>query len=104
MPEGEWDAFLTSLRTPLPTSFRINGSGQFAAGLRDHLENDFFSKFGSGPLVVRGRRKWPQLLRGNERLLLLVHLQVDGEELAPPRALEWYPDRLAWSVPPVQLC
>ncbi len=56
MPDGEWDAFLTSLRTPLPTSFRINGTGQFAAGLRDHLENDFFSKFGSGPLVVRGRR------------------------------------------------
>ncbi|KAK9821102.1 hypothetical protein WJX81_004428 [Elliptochloris bilobata] len=72
VPQGEWDAFLTLLRTPLPTSFRINGSGKFAAGLRDHLENDFFSQFGSGPLVV------------------------DGEELAPPRALEWYPSRLAW--------
>ena len=53
VPEGEWDAFLASLRTPLPTSFRISGSGKFAATLRDHLENDFFSQFASGPLVVR---------------------------------------------------
>ena len=25
VPEDEWDAFMDSLRTPLPTSFRING-------------------------------------------------------------------------------
>ena len=25
VPEGEWDAFIASLKTPLPTSFRING-------------------------------------------------------------------------------
>jgi len=55
VPDGEWDAFMASLRAPLPTSFRINGGGKFAATLRDHLETDFFSQFGSGPLVVRGR-------------------------------------------------
>lgn len=45
MPEGEWDAFMGKLRTPLPTSFRINGRGKFAADLRNRLEQDFFSQF-----------------------------------------------------------
>ena len=29
VPEGEWDAFIASLKTPLPTSFRINGRCAF---------------------------------------------------------------------------
>ena len=45
VPEGEWDAFITQLRTPLPTTFRINGRGKFAADLRNRLEQDFFSQF-----------------------------------------------------------
>lgn len=44
VPEGEWDAFMSSLRTPLPATFRINGTGRFAAHLRDKLETDFFAK------------------------------------------------------------
>ena len=35
VPEEEWDAFITQLRTPLPTTFRINGRGKFAADLRN---------------------------------------------------------------------
>ncbi len=53
MPEGEWDEFLRVLRQPLPASFRINGSGKFAADLRDRLENDFFAPFKQGPLEAR---------------------------------------------------
>ncbi len=100
VPEGEWDAFLASLRTPLPTSFRISGSGKFAATLRDHLENDFFSQFASGPLVVRDF--FPLVKAVLFKVACKpgtksgIVLQVDGEELAPPRALEWYPNRLAW--------
>lgn len=26
LPESEWEAFMTSLRTPLPTTFRFTGS------------------------------------------------------------------------------
>jgi len=44
VPDAEWDAFLESLRTPLPTSFRINGSGKFAEDIRDQIENKLFSK------------------------------------------------------------
>jgi len=52
VPEGEWDAFMTALATPLPATFRINGSGKFAAQLRDKLENDFFAKLGQAPAEV----------------------------------------------------
>ena len=52
VPEGEWDAFMESLRAPLPTTFRINGRGKFAADLRDRLEQDFFSQF-KEPIEVR---------------------------------------------------
>ena len=45
VPEGEWDAFMEKLRLPLPTTFRINGRGKFAADLRNRLEQDFFSQF-----------------------------------------------------------
>lgn len=52
VPEGEWDAFLACLRTPLPTTFRINGGGKFAAELREKLEHDFFAKIVQGPREV----------------------------------------------------
>ena len=35
VPEGEWEEFMTSLRTALPLTFRINGSGKFATDMRD---------------------------------------------------------------------
>jgi hypothetical protein len=37
VPEGEWGAFMAALRRPLPTTFRINGSGRFAEGLREKV-------------------------------------------------------------------
>ncbi|BDA47721.1 probable RNA cytosine-C(5)-methyltransferase NSUN2 [Coccomyxa sp. Obi] len=71
VPEGEWDAFMETLRKPLPTTFRINGRGRFAADLRDRLQQDFFSQF-------------------NE------NMEVDGEPLEAPKPLSWYPDKLGW--------
>lgn len=52
-PEEEFEDFLEALRKPLPTTFRINGSGKFADDLRAKLEKDFFSKFNAGPIRVR---------------------------------------------------
>lgn len=71
-PEGEWEAFMAALRSPLPTTFRINGSGRFAADLRDRLDRGFLSQFSGEPIIV------------------------SGETLEPPQALSWYPDKLAW--------
>lgn len=42
IPEGEWDAFLTYLRKSLPTTFRINGHGDFAHEIRNQMQKDFF--------------------------------------------------------------
>lgn len=43
---------METLRRPLPTTFRINGSGRYAADLRDKLERDFFSHVVSQPALV----------------------------------------------------
>ena len=43
---------MAHLRKPLPITFRINGSGKFAADLRDRMENDFFSQFADGPVPI----------------------------------------------------
>ncbi len=49
----EWDAFMATLRLPLPTTFRINGSGRNAEELRAQLENDFIRGLGGeGELVM----------------------------------------------------
>ena len=64
VPEGEWDAFMEKLRSPLPTTFRINGRGKFAADLRNRLEQDFFSQF-QDPIEVNSshsREAFPDLL------------------------------------------
>lgn len=73
-PEGEWDAFMASLKSHLPMTFRINGSGRFANDLRRKLEDDFMSRFSKGPL------------------------EIDGEVIEPPKPLPWYPDKLAWQM------
>ena len=52
VPEGEWNTFLKTLRTPLPTTFRINGSGKFAADLRDRLAHNFLKTLGYGAIRV----------------------------------------------------
>lgn len=56
VPPEEWEAFMTCLKSSLPVTFRINGSGKFANDLRDRLESDFFSHFNQGPILVRKRR------------------------------------------------
>ncbi|CAG9465601.1 unnamed protein product [Pedinophyceae sp. YPF-701] len=72
--ETEWEDFMTALRTPLPLTFRINGAGAFADSLREKLKKDFLSDFSDEPL------------------------EVDGEVIAPPRPLKWYPRELAWQL------
>lgn len=72
MPEGEWEAFMTAIRRPLPATFRINGNGRFANDLRVKLEADFLSHFTEGAILI------------------------DGEEVQPPKPLPWYPSNLGW--------
>ncbi|KAL1514434.1 hypothetical protein AB1Y20_003533 [Prymnesium parvum] len=72
VPEEEWQAFLTSLRTPLGTSFRITGRPDDAAtvALRTYMEEVHLSQMGS--------------------------LEVAGERVPPPYPIEWFAGRTAW--------
>ena len=65
---------MATLRTQLPLTFRINGSGKFADALRCKLETDFLAGFGDTPI------------------------EVEGELIKPPVALPWYPAKLAWQM------
>lgn len=42
-PDGQWDAMMESFRTPLPTTFRINGTGKYAYDIRDTLKTKYFA-------------------------------------------------------------
>ena len=79
VPEEEWETFLESLRSPLPMTFRINGSGKFATQMRDQLEGTLFA----------------QLMRETANSETGT---VDEElrSVPPPTPLAWYPERLAW--------
>ncbi|KEH20796.1 tRNA (cytosine(34)-C(5))-methyltransferase-like protein [Medicago truncatula] len=66
----EWDRFIAVLRTPLPASFRINSSSQFADDIRSQLENDFAHS-----------------LRAEV---------AEGGETEAIRPLPWYPGNFAW--------
>ena len=82
VPEGEWDAFMACLRTSLPITFRINGSGKFADALRRRLETDFLAG-----LVREGQQvlTWPEISKGivhsgtvlpqGQRMLMLIRLK-----------------------------
>jgi 16S rRNA C967 or C1407 C5-methylase (RsmB/RsmF family) len=72
VPEAEWETFLDVLRATLPTTFRINGTTKFAQDLLHKLQTDLFSHFDGKPI------------------------EVEGEQVEPPKFLPWYPGKLAW--------
>ncbi|GAQ87913.1 S-adenosyl-L-methionine-dependent methyltransferases superfamily protein [Klebsormidium nitens] len=69
--DDEWDSFMATLKKTLPTTFRINGHGDFAHQIREQMQKDFFD-------------------------FLPEDVEVDGEKFEAPRPLPWYPDNLAW--------
>ncbi|KAI0767266.1 cytosine-5--methyltransferase [Fomes fomentarius] len=70
LTDSEWEAFLESMRDPLPTTFRVAGSRQAARLLNDTIKDVHVPHLGN---VV-----------------------FEGEALSPPKQIPWYPDGLAW--------
>ncbi|XP_019437636.1 PREDICTED: multisite-specific tRNA:(cytosine-C(5))-methyltransferase-like isoform X2 [Lupinus angustifolius] len=66
----QWDSFLNLLRTPLPSSFRINSNTQFSQDIRSQLENDFVHS--------------------------LRFQSVEEDDVDPVIPLPWYPENFAW--------
>jgi len=73
VPEGEWDAFIAALQTPLGVSFRISGrpDDPTALALRDYMEAQHVAQMTE--LTVRGVGALP-----------------------PPYPIPWLPARLSW--------
>ncbi|WFD35601.1 multisite-specific tRNA:(cytosine-C(5))-methyltransferase [Malassezia cuniculi] len=72
VPAEEWDTFIETMRAPLPTTFRITSGKPTARQLLDAMHNIYVP--------------------------YLSNVEFEGERIAPPRPLEWYPEGLAWHV------
>lgn len=46
-PEEEWETMMESFKTPLPATFRINGTGRYAFDIRDMLKTKYFTDIAS---------------------------------------------------------
>lgn len=65
--DEEFEQLMRVLKTDLPSSFRINGVGNFASRIKQRVKNEFATLSGAGL-----------------------------EDVKPPKAVEWYPDSGAW--------
>lgn len=70
IPESEWDLFLESMRTDLPTTFRVTKNSYVGPSVLQRL-NDLISKL---PVMHNDK----------------------GEVIPPPRPIPWYPEGLAF--------
>lgn len=80
-PPDEFEQMMKSLKTDLPASFRVTGFRSQAFAVRDLIEGTYFSALASA--VPKKEEE-----------------DGDGEpiKIDPPKALSWYPDRLAWQL------
>jgi multisite-specific tRNA:(cytosine-C5)-methyltransferase len=72
IPQQEWSSFMSHLRTPLPTSFRITSGKATTPVLLDQLNNYY--------------------------LPYLSNVVYEGETVPPPQSLPWYPEKLGWQI------
>ncbi|XP_033226206.1 tRNA (cytosine(34)-C(5))-methyltransferase [Belonocnema kinseyi] len=79
VPEGEWDAFINTMRENLPVAFRITGSKAEAKALLEIIKGDFFDEI----LNLK-------LEDGQE--------EVEKVEKMKPHCLPFYPEGLAWQL------
>ncbi|KAJ2507423.1 tRNA (cytosine-5-)-methyltransferase ncl1, partial [Coemansia sp. RSA 2052] len=77
--EEEFPELMESMRSVLPTNFRITGSRQQAIDIREQIMNEFVP--------------------------FIKETSIDGEEIEPPHPLEWYPNNFGWqfTIPRVAL-
>lgn len=72
-PDNEWDAFIETLQSDLPTTFRITSTDSYTAHkLLDIVENQFFKKF--------------------------IGDESTANDFERPFSLPWYPNNMAWQL------
>ncbi|KAL3493472.1 S-adenosyl-L-methionine-dependent methyltransferase [Aspergillus germanicus] len=72
IPEEEREIFWETLRKDLPNSFRFTGSKGHALSVQERLKEYYIPE--------------------------ITSIQYEGQNVEPPRPVEWYPDQLAWSM------
>ncbi|KAI9370538.1 S-adenosyl-L-methionine-dependent methyltransferase [Aspergillus egyptiacus] len=72
VPEEEREVFWETLRKDLPNSFRFTGSKGHALAVQERLKDYYIPE--------------------------ITSIQYEGNNVEPPRPVEWYPDQLAWSM------
>lgn len=72
VPESEFDQLKEACQKDLPLTFRITGTRKHAVEVRESIENDYISE--------------------------LQNVEWEGQKIAPPKTIAFYPDRLAWQV------
>ncbi|KAF9513599.1 hypothetical protein BS47DRAFT_1372487 [Hydnum rufescens UP504] len=72
IPEDEWIDFLTTLKEPLPTTFRLTGSRTTARDLNGVIQETYIPH--------------------------LTNQTWEGNPIPPPTQLPWYPDGLGWQL------
>ena len=70
--ESEFDMFWSALRTDLPNSFRFTGSKGQALPVQQLLKDRYIPE--------------------------ITSIQYNGELVAPPAAIPWFPNQLAWQM------
>ncbi|CAH2097810.1 unnamed protein product [Euphydryas editha] len=76
-PEDQWEEFMKTLKSNLPTAFRITGSKSEADALSNLVKSEYFSEILNMKLKVEGKEE---------------------EEEIKPINLSWYPGGLAWQL------
>lgn len=71
-PETEWKDLLETLRSDLPTTFRLSGSKNTAKRLLDIIQNEFFTKYVADSIVENVKKT--------------------------PICLPWYPNQMAYQL------
>ncbi|XP_034455892.1 RNA cytosine C(5)-methyltransferase NSUN2 [Hippoglossus hippoglossus] len=70
VPEGEFEQFMEAMREPLPATIRITGYKSHAKEILHCLKEKYFKD--------------------------IQELEIDGQMIEAPQALNWYPDEQAW--------
>ena len=81
-PPEEFDKMMNALKSDLPASFRVTGFRSQAFAVRDLIEGTYFTA------LAQALKNSPDESENGEKVKLLD----------PPKALPWYPDRLAWQL------
>ncbi|KZT61661.1 S-adenosyl-L-methionine-dependent methyltransferase [Calocera cornea HHB12733] len=72
MKPEEWEAFMASMLSPLPTSFRVTGSRATAQELNEYIKM--------------------------HHLPSLTGISFEGQTVDPPKQISWYPQGLVWQL------